>query len=190
MHDLCIFLICFCSKIIFDQNISPLCWDKLDYPGSIVYLSCSATNDTPFMSEGMIPLNDNNQSFSGIPLFVKTSIAPYHFTVSLVSPPNSRKSIIDLGVLWLRESLKKIEIYIYWNASNALLITSLITSVWKLLISCYDQSCCLLALPFLANLSIHLFYLWSEDLDMNWGIRIWFWKINWYIWDKYFESIC
>ena len=40
MHVLCIFLICFCSKIIFDQNIFSLCWDKLDYPGSIVYLSC------------------------------------------------------------------------------------------------------------------------------------------------------
>ena len=40
MHDLCIFLICFCSKIIFDQKTFSLCWDKLDYPGSIVYLSC------------------------------------------------------------------------------------------------------------------------------------------------------
>ena len=40
MHDLCIFLICFCSKIIFDQNFFSICWDKLDYPGSIVYLSC------------------------------------------------------------------------------------------------------------------------------------------------------
>ena len=38
MHDLCIFLICFCSKIIFDK-IFFLCWDKLDYPGSIAYLS-------------------------------------------------------------------------------------------------------------------------------------------------------
>ena len=40
MHDLCIFLICFCSKIIFDQKIFSFCWDKLDYTGSIVYLSC------------------------------------------------------------------------------------------------------------------------------------------------------
>ena len=40
MHDLCIFLICFCSKIIFNQKIFSLFWDKLDYPGSIVYLSC------------------------------------------------------------------------------------------------------------------------------------------------------
>ena len=40
MHDLCIFLICFCSKIIFDQKIFSICWDKLDNPGSIVYLSC------------------------------------------------------------------------------------------------------------------------------------------------------
>ena len=38
MHDLCIFLICFCSKIIFDQNFFSVCWDKLDYPGSIAYL--------------------------------------------------------------------------------------------------------------------------------------------------------
>ena len=35
MHDLC----SFSSKIIFDQHFS-FCWDKLDYPGSIVYLSC------------------------------------------------------------------------------------------------------------------------------------------------------
>ena len=34
------FLFVFCSKIIFDRNIFSLCWDKLDYPGSIVYLSC------------------------------------------------------------------------------------------------------------------------------------------------------
>ena len=34
------FLICFCSKIIFDHKIFSLCWDKLDYPGSIAYLSC------------------------------------------------------------------------------------------------------------------------------------------------------
>ena len=40
MHDICIFLICFCSKIIFDQKVFSFCWDKLDYPGSIVYLSC------------------------------------------------------------------------------------------------------------------------------------------------------
>ena len=40
MHDLCIVLICFCSKIIFYQKIFSLCWVKLDYPGSIVYLSC------------------------------------------------------------------------------------------------------------------------------------------------------
>ena len=41
MHDLCIFLICFCSKIVSDQNFFSFCWDKLDYPGFIVYLSCS-----------------------------------------------------------------------------------------------------------------------------------------------------
>ena len=29
----------FCSKIVFDQKVS-YCWDKFDYPGSIVYLSC------------------------------------------------------------------------------------------------------------------------------------------------------
>ena len=40
MHDLCILLICFCSKIIFDQRNFSFCWDKLDYPGSIVYLFC------------------------------------------------------------------------------------------------------------------------------------------------------
>ena len=31
----------FCSIIIFDQNIFSFCLDKHDYPGSIVYLSCS-----------------------------------------------------------------------------------------------------------------------------------------------------
>ena len=31
----------FCSNIIFDQKLSSCCWDKFDYPGSIVYLSCS-----------------------------------------------------------------------------------------------------------------------------------------------------
>ena len=30
-----------CSKIIFDPKCFTFCWDKLDYPGSIVYLSCS-----------------------------------------------------------------------------------------------------------------------------------------------------
>ena len=40
MHYLCIFLICFCSKIIFDQKVFSFCWGKLDYPRSIVYLSC------------------------------------------------------------------------------------------------------------------------------------------------------
>ena len=30
----------FCSKIIFDQKLFSYCWDKFDYPGSIVYLSC------------------------------------------------------------------------------------------------------------------------------------------------------
>ena len=44
MHDLCIFHICFCSKIIFDQKFFSLCWHKLDYPGSIAYLSCSFIN--------------------------------------------------------------------------------------------------------------------------------------------------
>ena len=39
MHDLCFFDF-FCSKIIFDQNFVSFCWDKLDYPGSILYLSC------------------------------------------------------------------------------------------------------------------------------------------------------
>ena len=36
MHDICIF---FCSKIIFDQKLFSYCWDKFDYPGSIVYFS-------------------------------------------------------------------------------------------------------------------------------------------------------
>ena len=42
-HKLCMiyaFSYFFCSKIIFDQKFFSLCWDKLDYPGSIVYLSC------------------------------------------------------------------------------------------------------------------------------------------------------
>ena len=39
MNDLCIFWF-FCSKIIFDQKLFSYCWDKVDYPGSIVYLSC------------------------------------------------------------------------------------------------------------------------------------------------------
>ena len=30
----------FCSKIIFDQKLFPYCWEKYDFPGSIVYLSC------------------------------------------------------------------------------------------------------------------------------------------------------
>ena len=30
----------FWSKMIFDQKIFSFCWDKLDYPGSIVCLSC------------------------------------------------------------------------------------------------------------------------------------------------------
>ena len=41
-HRLCmiyVFLDFFCSKIIFDQNLFSYCWDKFDYPGSIVYLS-------------------------------------------------------------------------------------------------------------------------------------------------------
>ena len=40
MHDLCFFLICLCSKIIFEQKMFSLCWDKLNHPGSIAYLSC------------------------------------------------------------------------------------------------------------------------------------------------------
>ena len=36
----CLVLICFCSKIVFYQNFFSFWWDKLDYPGSIVYLSC------------------------------------------------------------------------------------------------------------------------------------------------------
>ena len=35
MHDLCIFLICFCSKIIFGQKKISFCWDKLDYWGPL-----------------------------------------------------------------------------------------------------------------------------------------------------------
>ena len=41
MHYLCIFLICFCSKIILDRKVFSFCQGKLDYPGSIVYLSSS-----------------------------------------------------------------------------------------------------------------------------------------------------
>ena len=43
-HKLCIiyaFFDFFCSKIIFDQKLFSYCWDKFDYLGSIVYLSCS-----------------------------------------------------------------------------------------------------------------------------------------------------
>ena len=43
MHYLCIFLICFCSKIIFNQKVFSFCWGKLDYLGSIAYLSCFPT---------------------------------------------------------------------------------------------------------------------------------------------------
>ena len=38
MHDLCIFLWVF---FVVDQKVFSFCWDKFDYPGSIVYLSCS-----------------------------------------------------------------------------------------------------------------------------------------------------
>ena len=41
-HELCMIYAFFCSKIIFDQKLFSNCWDKLDYPGSIVYLSCLA----------------------------------------------------------------------------------------------------------------------------------------------------
>ena len=41
MHDIYIFLF-FCSKIIFDQKLFSYCFDKFDYRGSIVYLSCLA----------------------------------------------------------------------------------------------------------------------------------------------------
>ena len=43
MHNLCIFWF-FCSKIIFDQKLFSYCWEKFDYPGSIVYLSCFSKN--------------------------------------------------------------------------------------------------------------------------------------------------
>ena len=42
-HKLCMiyaFFDFFCSKLIFDQKVFSYCWDKFDYPGSIVYLSC------------------------------------------------------------------------------------------------------------------------------------------------------
>ena len=42
-HKSCIlyaFVDFFVQKIIFDQNLSSYCWDKFDYQGSIVYLSC------------------------------------------------------------------------------------------------------------------------------------------------------
>ena len=39
MHNVCIFLF-ICSKIMCDQKLFPSCFDKFDYLGSIVYLSC------------------------------------------------------------------------------------------------------------------------------------------------------
>ena len=50
MHYLFIFLIYFCSKIFFDQKVFSFCWGKLDYPGSIVYLSCFS----PFLKISLI----------------------------------------------------------------------------------------------------------------------------------------
>ena len=40
VHCILVLFLFFYSKIIFDQNLFPFCWDELDYPGSIVYLSC------------------------------------------------------------------------------------------------------------------------------------------------------
>ena len=50
-HKLCIiyaFFDFFCSKIIFDQKLFSYCLEKFDYPGSIVYLSCSALRNQSF----------------------------------------------------------------------------------------------------------------------------------------------
>ena len=44
-HDLCIFWFVL-FKNHFDQDLFPYCWHKFDYPGSIVYLSCSVVNCT------------------------------------------------------------------------------------------------------------------------------------------------
>ena len=44
-HKLCMiyaFFYFLCSKIIFDEKLISYCWDKFDYPWSIVYLSCSS----------------------------------------------------------------------------------------------------------------------------------------------------
>ena len=46
-HKLCMsyaFFIFFCSKIIFDQKLFSYCWNRFDYPVSIVYLSCCFQN--------------------------------------------------------------------------------------------------------------------------------------------------
>ena len=50
-HELCMiyaFFDFFCSKIIFDQKLFSYCLEKFDYPGSIVYLSCSALRNQSF----------------------------------------------------------------------------------------------------------------------------------------------
>ena len=42
-HKLCMifaFFLFLCWKIIFDQKLFSYRWDRFDYPGSIVYLSC------------------------------------------------------------------------------------------------------------------------------------------------------
>ena len=47
MHDLCIFLSFFVQKSFLTKFFFTFCWDKLDYPGSIVYLSCFNSKQTP-----------------------------------------------------------------------------------------------------------------------------------------------
>ena len=52
-HELlCVFFLFFCSKIIFDQKLFSYCWDKFDYPGFIVYLSCSLSFQASIESIG------------------------------------------------------------------------------------------------------------------------------------------
>ena len=41
---ICAFFYFFWSKIIFDQKLFSYCWDRFDYPGSILYLSCFVDN--------------------------------------------------------------------------------------------------------------------------------------------------
>ena len=101
MHDLCIFLSFFVQKSFLTKIFFTFCWDKLDYPGSIVYLSCfvqfislnsrfcllNLKNDNSswknYWKSGVYHLGLGNDWYGHWRLFSK--IEPYH-SYTLICP--------------------------------------------------------------------------------------------------------